>query len=134
MYSNTAYNYSGIVAGAGDIALDPLLADWANGDFHINPLSPCLDAGSNVDLDASRLYVDVDTEPRLADGDGDLVATVDIGVDEIYTTSTMSTTCPTGLFLPGWVWFSMPIIPQGSSEVSAVLGYTPLTVSSAMMA
>ena len=126
MYSNTAYNYSGIVAGAGDIALDPLLADWANGDFHINPLSPCLDAGSNVDLDASRLYVDVDTEPRLADGDGDLVATVDIGVDEIYTTSTMSTTCPTGLFLPGWVWFSMPIIPQGSSEVSAVLGYNAI--------
>jgi hypothetical protein len=123
VYGNTAYDYSGLAPGSGDISEDPLLADWANGDLHIDPLSPCVDAGSNPDLGPARLYLDLDKEPRLADGDADQIAVVDIGVDEIYTTSTAVTQCPADLFAPVWVWFSIPLIPQGSADASDLLGF-----------
>ena len=30
---------------------------------------------------------------------------------------------PEGLFTPGWVWFSIPLAPSGSSDASSVLGF-----------
>jgi hypothetical protein len=57
------------------------LADPANGDFHLQPASPCIDAGCNV----SGLAVDFEGDARPYDGtlnprgDG---SDFDIGADE----------------------------------------------------
>ncbi len=54
---------SELIWGEGNIESDPLFVDPPNGDFHLPPLSPCLDAGNNdaVPQDAADL-----------DGDGDV--------------------------------------------------------------
>jgi len=68
VWNNTKGNYNGTSAGTGDISLDPLFADPANGDFHLNSTagrwngtawvtdavdSPCIDMGDPSD-DASN--------------------------------------------------------------------------------
>jgi len=74
VYGNTGYNYSGLSAGTGDISVDPLLAGWQYGNVHIQPGSPCRNAGWN---DAPSLpSTDMDGQPRIEGG------TVDIGADE----------------------------------------------------
>ncbi|MCP4666546.1 MAG: right-handed parallel beta-helix repeat-containing protein [Deltaproteobacteria bacterium] len=74
--------------GEGNIDEDPLFADSANGDFHLDPDSPCIDAGTN---DAPNLpATDCDGEVRIFDGDDDGVATVDMGVDEYFYADTLS--------------------------------------------
>ncbi|UCG33953.1 MAG: DUF1565 domain-containing protein, partial [Phycisphaerales bacterium] len=78
VYGNEEYNYSGIsdpTGTDGNISADPLLADRAYGNMHIQPDSPCADAGSNADVAGDK---DIDGQPRLQPGGG----TVDIGADE----------------------------------------------------
>jgi hypothetical protein len=66
--------------GAGNIDEDPLLAAPGSGDFHLMPGSPCIDTGDNG---APNLPAhDFEGDPRIIDRDGDLTATVDMGVDE----------------------------------------------------
>jgi hypothetical protein len=66
--------------GAGNIDEDPLFVDPANGDLHLGPDSPCIDAGDNGALNLPPF--DFEGQPRIVDGDGDGTATVDMGVDE----------------------------------------------------
>lgn len=83
VYGNTSYNYSGLTAGTGDIAADPLFANAAGGDYHLTPASPCINAGWNG---ASSLgLVDMDGEPRVQN------SVVDIGVDELPVTMDVTT-------------------------------------------
>jgi len=70
----------------GNIRLDPLFADTANGDFHLQSGSPCIDAGANS---APALPVnDFEGDPRRLDdpstpdtGNG-IPPIVDMGIDE----------------------------------------------------
>ncbi|MHB9036839.1 MAG: right-handed parallel beta-helix repeat-containing protein [Armatimonadota bacterium] len=73
-------DYQGLSADATDIRLDPGFVNASAENFRIDIDSPCLDAGSN-DI-SGRLSVDLDSQPRNADGDGDGTATVDIGAYE----------------------------------------------------
>jgi len=61
--------------GPGDISADPLLASTRYGDFHIQPRSPCVGAGSGM---YELAYPDVDGQLRISG------ASVDIGADESY--------------------------------------------------
>ncbi|MCC6484011.1 MAG: hypothetical protein IT209_04110, partial [Armatimonadetes bacterium] len=57
------------------ISADPLFADRANGDFHLQSASPCIDAGLDSAV-PSWLLTDMDGQPRISG------LHVDIGADE----------------------------------------------------
>ena len=70
VFGNTNWNWNGVVPDPSELSADPLFVDAANGDFHLRPDSPCVDAGddtiagaSDVDLDDSarrqRTHVDI---------------------------------------------------------------------------
>ncbi|MFQ6041923.1 MAG: right-handed parallel beta-helix repeat-containing protein [Candidatus Poribacteria bacterium] len=58
VYGNQRGDYSGCEPGEGDISGDPLFVDPENGDYHLQPSSPSIDAGNPVaffnDTDGSR--------------------------------------------------------------------------------
>jgi hypothetical protein len=64
---------------AGNISADPRFANFAIGELHLQPDSPCVNAGNNslAPID----WVDIDKHPRVHGG------TVDIGADESDGTS-----------------------------------------------
>jgi parallel beta-helix repeat protein len=79
-YTTIGVTYSDVMGGhvgEGNLDLDPLFVDAANGDFHLSAGSPVIDMGSGA-----ALVVDFEGDPRILDGNGDGVAIVDMGVDE----------------------------------------------------
>ena len=68
-YSDIQGGYPGI----GNIDLYPLFVSPGNGDYHLLWNSPCIDAGTNVEV-----YTDFDGDPR------PLGAGFDMGYDEFY--------------------------------------------------
>lgn len=75
----TYRNFPAPDAGAGNSITDPLLVDTENGDFHLTEESPAIDAGMEIEAPGEA---DMDGEARVADGDGDGAALIDIGADE----------------------------------------------------
>lgn len=65
-------NYVGVTPGTHDISADPMLVDPANGDFHLAPGSPCIDAGDPANYPPT----DFEGDPRPCG------AAPDIGSDE----------------------------------------------------
>jgi hypothetical protein len=77
VYGNSLRNYVGMPdpgGSNGNIAVDPKLANLAYGNTHIQPDSPCRDAGD--DAATSQAWVDIDGQPRIRGKH------VDIGADE----------------------------------------------------
>ncbi|SMC09667.1 choice-of-anchor Q domain-containing protein [Nitratiruptor tergarcus] len=76
-HSTITVTYSDIeggYTGTGNIDEDPKFVDPANGDFHLQPNSPCINKGNN---NAPALPpTDFEGDPRIIDG------IVDIGADE----------------------------------------------------
>ena len=71
--------------GTDNINADPLFVDPDNGDFHLGPGSPCIDAGTNDAPDPPGLpEYDFEGDARILDGDHDGTPVVDMGVDELY--------------------------------------------------
>ncbi len=88
------------LSGNGNIGDDPLLVEaghwddngtpeesgddvWVEGDYHLTEASPCIEAG-DPDLVVEPGAADMDDEGRVADGDGDGEAVVDMGADEYH--------------------------------------------------
>jgi len=67
-------------AGTGDLFADAGMVDPAAGDFRLTATSPVVDMGTPGIPGTPAL--DVYLEPRLADGNGDGFAEIDIGADE----------------------------------------------------
>jgi hypothetical protein len=63
----------------GNISAAPLFVDVATGNFHLNPDSPAVDAGTNTEAPPT----DIDGDPRPLDGNGDGTAVADMGADEV---------------------------------------------------
>ncbi|MEW6096597.1 MAG: choice-of-anchor Q domain-containing protein, partial [bacterium] len=72
LWNNTPDNYYNCSAGVNDISQDPQFI--SSTDSHLQPTSPCIDAGSN--LAPSLPDTDMDGEPRIING------VVDMGADE----------------------------------------------------
>jgi Right handed beta helix region len=65
----------------GNISADPQFLNVSTGDFHLQPNSPAIDAGTNAV--ASLPQTDYAGNPRILDGNNDCVSTVDIGAYEL---------------------------------------------------
>ena len=86
--SSGSPNYSGITPanccttpmpqGVYNITNDPAFIDYANGNFHLQSNSPCINGGNNSYIKSST---DLDGNPRIVDG------FVDIGAYEYQTAS-----------------------------------------------
>jgi hypothetical protein len=72
-------NIGGGFAGTGNIDADPQFKDPFEGDFRLLPGSPCVDTGTDADAPDH----DLQNEVRPLDGDGDGVATTDMGAFEL---------------------------------------------------
>jgi hypothetical protein len=62
---DNGWNYGNVTPGTGDIETDPLFLDAANGDFHLQMDSPCIDAGNPTGVPA----FDIEGTPRDATPD-----------------------------------------------------------------
>jgi hypothetical protein len=72
----------------GNISADPLFVNSATSDFHLQAGSPAIDAGSNA---APNLPVkDIAGNDRILNGDGDCMATVDMGAYEFARPSVLT--------------------------------------------
>ncbi len=68
-------------AGAGNLNADPLFVAPASDDYHLALDSPCTEAGDPA-FQGLPDETDIDSQPRVWDGDGDGVSRVDMGADE----------------------------------------------------
>jgi hypothetical protein len=75
---NNGQNYSGAVAGANDISIDPLYVSPSTNNYHINLYSSLIDRGTGI----QGIADDIDNQTRPFDGNGDGNSTFDIGADE----------------------------------------------------
>ncbi|MHC4758058.1 MAG: S8 family serine peptidase, partial [Planctomycetota bacterium] len=104
--------WTGSLSGTGNFGDNPLFVDAANDNYHLQPGSPCIDAGNNTTVPPS-LIVDLDDKPRLVDdpctsdtGNGTLPI-VDIGAYE-----------DSGL---GFLLSTLPIVvPEGATTTFTV--------------
>jgi hypothetical protein len=67
----------------GNISEDPEFVDPAGGDYHLQLVSPSVDAGDRVP--GPLPATDQDGDPRVIDADGDGYRIVDMGYDELFT-------------------------------------------------
>jgi len=61
-----------LLSGTGNITNDPQFADYAGGDFHLAPSSPCIDTGTNMTWMVSA--TDIRGDPRIVNGRVDIGA------------------------------------------------------------
>ena len=87
--------------GTGEISVDPLFRDPANGDYRLAPDSPSIDAGTNI----GAPLTDLDGHARPLDGNGDGTAIADMGAFE--------TPAPTDTIAPDVSAFVLPwVVPS----------------------
>jgi PKD repeat protein len=90
----TYCDIEGGYTGDGNMDSDPLFRDSGNGDFHLHNGSPCIDSGNNEVPDLP--VTDFEGDSRVADGDDDGTATVDMGADEVVPRARFSADPTTG--------------------------------------
>ncbi len=96
VWMNVVANYEGVEAGPTNVSVEPQLRDPVSGDYHLQPGSPLIDAGTTAEAPST----DLDGEARPVDGDGDGIAEADIGADEYYPPPATATPTSTATSTP----------------------------------
>jgi hypothetical protein len=107
--------------GTGNIEADPQLVGPANGDFHLQATSPCIDAGCLIagltqDFEGDPRPYDGTSEPR---GDG---SDYDIGADEFVRVATYYFTANE----QGWTSHTVPLV-FGEPEFAVIPGFLQIS-------
>jgi uncharacterized repeat protein (TIGR01451 family) len=107
----------------GENILDqlPLFIDAANADFHLQPGSPCIDAGDNDAPDIPEK--DFEGDSRVVDGDGNGLAIVDMGADEyvpVYDLSVTQTDSPDPVLAGNELTYHITAANAGPSNASGI--------------
>ena len=76
---NTPSEINSVPGNSDNIVGDPQLVNPVAGDYHLKVGSPAIDAGTNTGAPAT----DFEGDSRPVDGDGDFIAAIDIGADEL---------------------------------------------------
>jgi hypothetical protein len=111
-YNNVYANggsYYRITLGENYISTNPLFVNADAADFHLLEGSPCIDAGTAVDL-----AYDFDGNPMPQDGDNDGIAEFDMGAYEVPAipddmTPPVTTANITGTLIPPHEWYSSDV-------------------------
>jgi hypothetical protein len=117
----SAYNTcaSGLTATSGNINVDPLFVNPANGDYRLQANSPCIDKGSNT---YAPNLTDLDGNARLFDGDANGTNTVDMGAYEFASSPAVAMPA---IIPPNGTSFLGSVVAQISCEtVDATIRYT----------
>lgn len=75
----------GAIDNGGNIFIDPCFIDVASGNYHLQIISPCIEAGT---IDTTGLHLpefDLDGNSRIQDGNGDSTLIIDMGCYESET-------------------------------------------------
>lgn len=114
-------NYSNIqdevFTGDGNISEQPLFVDVEEFDFHLQATSGCIDAGTPDTANLNLPEFDIDGNIRIADGNDDGTATIDMGVYELAG----------GVQFPALEDLTADIIEYNSIELNWVLPDEELT-------
>ena len=98
----TYCDIEGVYPGVTNIDADPMFVDPANNDYHSQAGSPCIDAGTNDGAPSE----DIDGNLRPIDGNGDGIATTDMGAYEYVPASVEFSATPTTGPIPLEVHFT----------------------------
>ena len=132
-------------AGHANITNDPVFMNFAGGDYRLKAGSPCIDAGTNINL---ALNTDLPGNSRFLDGNGDGVTNIDIGAYEfdlwstvgaswltshgldpndplVFTYDTDHDGCTT---LSEWMADTDPADPQSRFRIASVSPQPPTTI------
>jgi len=93
-------NWSGLpdpTGADGNISHDPMFVDPSSHNWRLTPGSPCIDTGLS-----SNLPWDLDGRPRVSDGDGDGIATEDMGAFELPADADPE--CAAAVAVVGNIW------------------------------
>jgi len=101
-WDNSPDDYGDCLAGSNDISQDPMFVNLAAHDFHLMSGSPCIDAGTDDGAPAE----DMDGNHRPIDGNGDGIATTDMGAYEYVLASVEFSATPTTGPIPLEVQFT----------------------------
>jgi hypothetical protein len=115
----------------GNISADPLFVGAAAGNYHIQQGSPAVDAGTNAGAPAT----DIDGDPRPLDGNGDGIAIVDMGADELVPTGDVTPPTISCSASPNVLWppnhdLRFVTVSISASDNSGSVAVTLLSVTS----
>ena len=81
MFGKISLTLKNINPGSSNISVDPLFFDFQNGDYRLFATSPCVDTGTNNDIESEYDFLG---NSRITDGNADGDTIVDIGAIEYH--------------------------------------------------